>query len=133
MATNDSRIWLNCKILERHLYNGGMDDERDIERSEGEGMVIHDEYIPGGVSFETHRFIFRVLDKFRQNKGFEDVGQAASAVLEGMDEEEKKRIEKDDVRGVIRRVVSKYEWEEMENEECSRTLERDAQDAGLGG
>lgn len=115
------------------LYNEGMDDERDIERSEGEGMVIHDEYIPGGVSFETYRFIIKVLDKFKQNKKFEDVELAGNAVLKGMDEEEKKKIEKDDIRGVLRRVVSKYEWEELENEECRRSLEVDAQDAGLGG
>lgn len=110
-----------------------MDGDRDTERSEGEGMVIHEEYIPGGVTLEVYRFLYKVLGKFKEDKRMEDLSHAASHVLGMMDINERRKLEKDNLREQTRNVVSVEEWEELEDEECYRALEYDAQDAGLGG
>ncbi|HJY98486.1 MAG TPA: hypothetical protein VJ227_02105 [Patescibacteria group bacterium] len=107
--------------------------ERDIIRSEGEGMIRQENNFPPGVTQDVYGFVIQVLDKFHEGTHVIDLEHAAAGVLGQIEEGKRVEIGTEDLRSIIRDVVGQEEWEKLEREELYRALDHDAYKAGVSG
>lgn len=69
-----------------------MTDEQDIGRSEGEGMIFHDEYIPKDDQEKLSSFLRDVKLEFECHGNILDIQEAALALVARMDDGEKEEL-----------------------------------------
>lgn len=106
-----------------------MTDERDIHRSEWEGLS------PQDLSEPERRFLLKVKEDFLKDDTCQHLEDTALEIMENLSQDEKKNYQgiKDNLSAYFEILLGPEEWEKLQDMENKRILDFDKHDGeGVG-